>query len=175
MKIYKLFYSLRIRILHIEHIQNSTYDYSRSCFLVQSPSCVQLFVTPWTAACQASLSLTIFQNLPKFMSTVLWYHPAISSDALFFCPYSFLASETFPVSQLFTSDDQNTGISTSASVLPTSIQGWCPLRLTGLICLLSMGLSGVFSSTIVQRHQFFGSLPSLQSSFHNSTWILGRP
>ena len=98
-----------------------------------------------------------------------WCHPAISfSDALFsFCPQSFPASGTFSMSQLFTSDDQNTGVSTSESVLPTSIQGWFSLKLTGLISLLSKGLSGVFSSTIVQRHQFFGVLPSLWSSSHN--------
>ena len=84
-------------------------------------------------------------------------HPAISSsDTLFsFCPQSFQASETFPVSQLFTSDDQNIGVSASASVLPMSIQGWFPLRLTGLISLLSKALSGAFSCTTVQMHQFF--------------------
>ena len=71
-------------------------------------------------------------------------HPAISSsDTLFsFCPQSFQASETFPVSQLFTSDDQNIGVSASASVLPMSIQGWFPLRLTGLISFHSKGFSG---------------------------------
>ena len=98
-----------------------------------------------------------------------WCHPAISSsDALFaFCPQSLPASGTFPVSWLFTSDDQNTGASASASVFPMSIQGWFPLRLTGLISLLSKGLSRVFSSTTVWRHQFFGILPSLWSSSHN--------
>ena len=106
-----------------------------------------------------------------------WCHPAISfSDALFsFCPQSFPASGTFSMSQLFASDDQNTGISTSESVLPTSIQGWFPLKLTGLISLLFKGLSGVFSSTIIWRHQFFGVLPSLWSSSHNRTWPLGIP
>ena len=53
--------------------------------------------------------------------------------------------------------------------LPMSIQGWSPLRLTSLISLLSRGLSGVFSSTTVQRHQFFGAQPSLWSSSHNRT------
>ena len=106
-----------------------------------------------------------------------WSHPAISSsDALFsFCPQSFPASGTFPMNQLFASGDQNTGASASASVLPKSIQGWFPLRLTGLISLLSKGLSRVFSSTTVRRHQFFDALPSLQSSSHNHTWPLGRP
>ena len=85
-----------------------------------------------------------------------WCHPAISSShtLFFFCPQSFPASETFPMSQLFTSDDQNIGASASASVLPKSIQDWFPLRLTGLISFLFEGLSGVFSSNTVQRHQF---------------------
>ena len=70
-----------------------------------------------------------------------WCHPTISfSDALFsFCLQSFPASGTFPMSWLFTSDDQNTGASASASVLPMSIQGWFPLRLTDLISWLSKG------------------------------------
>ena len=76
---------------------------------------------------------------------------------------------------LFSSDDQNTGASASASVLPVNIQDWFPLILTSLISLLSKGLSGVFSSTTVWRPQFFGVLPSLQSSSHNCTWPLGRP
>ena len=78
-----------------------------------------------------------------------WCHPAIScSDALFsFCLQAFPASGNFPMSQLFTPYDQNTGVSASASVLPMNVQGWFALRLTGLIPLLSKGLSGVFSST----------------------------
>ena len=70
-----------------------------------------------------------------------WCHPAISSsDALFFFyPWSFPASGTFPMSQLFTSVDQNTGASASASVFPVSIQGWFSLRLTGLSSLLPKG------------------------------------
>ena len=105
-----------------------------------------------------------------------WSHPATSSSdtLLSFCPQSFPASGTFPMSQLFVSDDQNTGTSASASVLPMRIQGWFPLRWTGLISLLSRGLSGVFSSTIAWRYQFFSILPSLQSNFHNWTWSLGR-
>ena len=137
--------------------------------------------TPWTAACQAFLFLTISQGLPKFMFIrsvmpssylILWL--------LFFCPWSFPPSGTSPMSHLCASDDQNTSASASASVLPVNIQGWSPSRLTGLkkkkkrltglITLLSKGLSGVFSSTTVQRHQFFGVLPSLQSSSHVTTW-----
>ena len=143
----------------------------------QSPSDVWLFVTPWTVAHQASLSLPSPGVCPSLCSLYQWCCPAISpSDALFFfCPQSFPASGTFPMSCLFISDDQNTGISASASVLPVNIQGWSPLSLIGLISLLSKGLSGVFSSTTVQRHQFFGVLPSSWSSSHNHTWPLGRP
>ena len=113
---------------------------------------------------------------PSSCSLHQWCHPAVSSsDALFsFCPQSFSASGIFPMSCLFPSDDQNTGASASASVLLVKIQGWSPLRLTDLI-LLSKGLSGVFSSTTGQRQQFFGVLPSLQSSSHNRKWPLGRP
>ena len=105
-----------------------------------------------------------------------WCRPAISSsDALFsFCPQSFKASGTFPMSRLFVSDDQNIGASVSASVLSMSIQGWFPLRLTDLT-LLSKGCSRVFSSTTVRRYWFFGILPSLQTSSHNHSWPLGRP
>ena len=114
---------------------------------------------------------------PSSRPLLQWCYPAISSsDALFsFCPQSFPASRIFSMSQLFASDDQTTGVSASASVLPTSIQGWFPLRLTGLISLQSRELSGVFSSTTVRRHQFFSALPSLRSSCHNCMCPLGGP
>ena len=73
------------------------------------------------------------------------------------------------------SGDQSIGASASASVLPMSIQCWFPLRLTSLISLQSKGLSRVFNSTTAWRHQFFGILPSLQSSSYNHMWPLGRP
>ena len=93
-----------------------------------------------------------------------------SSDPLFsFCPQSFPALGNFPMSQLSASDDQNTGTSASASVLPVTRQGWSPLRLNGLISLLSKRLS-VFSSTTVWRHQFFSILPPLPSRSHNHMW-----
>ena len=76
------------------------------------------------------------------------------------------------MSRLFTSDDQNTGASASVSVLPVNVQDRSPLRLTGLTSLLSKGLSGVFSSNTIRRHQVFGILPSLQYSFHNHTLTL---
>ena len=105
-----------------------------------------------------------------------WWHSAISSsDTLFFFPQSFPASGTFPMSQLLASDDQNPGVSASASVLPMSIQGWFPLRLAALISLQSKGLSRVLSSTTIWKHQFFGIQPSLWSNSHIHTWLLEKP
>ena len=114
---------------------------------------------------------------PNSCSLHQWWRPAVSaSDTLFsFCPQSFPASGTFPMSSLFSLDDQNTGASVSLSVLPVNIQGWSLLRLTDLISLLSKGLSGIFSSNTVRRHQFFGILPSSRSSSHNHMWPLGKP
>ena len=88
---------------------------------------------------------------------------------------SFPASESFPVSWLFASAGQSIGASASAWVLPVNIQGWFPLGLTGFISLLSKGLSRVFSSTTVQKHQFFGAQPSLWSHSRIHAWLLEKP
>ena len=79
-----------------------------------------------------------------------WCHPAISSSVVPFssCPQSFPASGSFPVSQLFTSGCQSTGVPASASVLPMNMQGWFPL---GFTSLLSKSLSRVFSSTVSSK------------------------
>ena len=145
--------------------------------VVQSPSHVQLFVTPWSAARQTSLSLAISEILPKFMSiaSVMPSSHLTLWCPISFCRQSFPASGTFPVSPLFESGDQNIGASASASVLPMNIHDLLPLRLTSLIPLLSRGLSAVFFNTTIQRHQFFGILPSLQSNSHNHIWPLRRP
>ena len=78
-----------------------------------------------------------------------WCHPTISSSVALFCSclQSFPASGSFPMSWLFTSDGQSTGVSASATVLPMNVQDWFPLGLTGLTSLLSKGLSRVFSNT----------------------------
>ena len=127
--------------------------------VVQSLSPVWLFVTPWAAALQASLSFTMSQSLLKFCPLNRWCHPTISSSVTPFssCPQSFPASRSFPKSQV-------------AKVLELQhqsfqIQCLFPLGLIGLLFLQSKGHSRVFSSTIVQKHQFFGTQPSL---FHIS-------
>ena len=137
--------SVNLIVLHTS-ITSQFYDLTRknsSIFLtipwiwhiavVQLPSHVWLFVISRTAACQASLSLTILEFSPSSCSLHQWCHPAVSfSDVLFSCPQSFPASGTFPMSHLFASDGQNTGV--SASVLPVKIQGWSPLRLVWFPC-----------------------------------------
>ena len=120
----------------------------------------------------------VLHCLPEFTQThVYWVSDAIQPSY----PLSFLllllqcfpASGSFLMSQFFTSGDQSIGASASASVLPVNIQGWFPLGLTGLISLLSKGLSRVFfSSTTIQKHQFFGAQPSLWSNSHIHTWLL---
>ena len=106
-----------------------------------------------------------------------WCHPTISSSVIPFSsrPQSFPATGPFLKSRLFTSGDQSIGASMSASVLLMNIQDSFILRLTGLISLQSKGLSRVFSSTTVQKHQFFSAQPSLWSNSHIHTWLLERP
>ena len=100
-----------------------------------------------------------------------WCHPAISSFVFPFssCPQSLPASESFPMSQIFTWGGQSIGISASASVLPMNTQDWSPLGWTGWISLQSKGLSRVFSNTTVEKHQFFGAQLSSQSNSHIHT------
>ena len=92
--------------------------------------------------------------------TLRWWCPPSSSssvDPFFSCLQSFPALGSFLMSQLFASGGQSTRASASASVLPMNIQDWFPLGWTGLISLQSKGISRVFSSTVVQKYQFFGS------------------
>ena len=106
-----------------------------------------------------------------------WCHPALSSSVVPFstCPQSLPASESFPMSQLFTWGGQSTGVSALASFLPKKSHGWSPSEWTGWISLQSKGLSRVFSNTTVQKHQFFGARPSSQSKSHNHTWPQEKP
>ena len=126
-------------------------------FLVvdQLLSHVELFVTPGTAAhwfpCPSPSPEACSNSCPLSQ----WCHPAILSSVIPFssCFQSFPASGSFPMSWLFTSGCQSIGTSSSASVLPMNIQSWFPLGLTGLISLQYKGLSRIFSSTIIQKHQ----------------------
>ena len=127
-------------------------------------------------------SMTGFSVLyypPEFAQTHVqsqWCHPTVSSSVAHFCSFaqSFPASGSFPMSWVFTSGGQSIGTSASASVHPMNIQDWFPLGLTGLISLLSRGLSKLFFSTTVQKHQFFGTQPSLWSNCHIHVWLLEK-
>ena len=143
---------------------------------VQSLSHVWLFVTPWTAAPQATLSFIIWSWLKlKFIELVMPSNHFILCCPLLLLPSIFPSIRSFPMSWLFASGGQSIGVSALASVLPMNIQGWFPLGLTGLISLLSKGLSRVFSNTTIQKHQFFLTQLSLLSNSHIYTWLLDKP
>ena len=103
-----------------------------------------------------------------------WCHPAFSFSAapFFSCLQSFPASRSFLISRLFASGGQSIRALALASVLFVNIRSWFPLGLTGLISLVSKGLSRVFSSTTIWNHQFFSAQPSLWSSSHPHAWLL---
>ena len=140
---------------------------------VQSLSRVWFFATPWTTACQASLSIKTPGLYPNSCTLSRWCHPTILSSVIPFSshPLSFPVSGSFQMSKLFASGGQSIGVSASASVLPgLNTQDWPPLGWTGWISLQSKGLSRVFSNTTVQKHQFFGTQPSSQSNCHIHIW-----
>ena len=132
--------------------------------IVQFLSRVQLFMTPWTAARQASLSFTISWSLLKLMSIEL----VMPSNCLIRCPLLLLPS-ILPSIRVFSNESAlhitwpSTGVSASTSVLPLNTQDWSPLGWTGWNSLQSKGLSRVFSNTTVQKHQFFSTQPFFYS------------
>ena len=125
------------------------------CSSVQLLSCVSLFATPWTAAHQASLSITNSQNLLKLMSIELVMP---SNHLILCCPLllllSMLSIRVFSKESVLCIRCKSIGVSASTSVLSMNIQDRFPLGFTGLISLQSKGLSRVFSNTTVQKHQF---------------------
>ena len=144
---------------------------------VQSLSRVRLYVTPWIAAHQASLSITKSRSSLKLTSigSVMPSSHLILGRPLLLLPpippsiWIFFNESTlcmrWPKYRSF-----------SFSIIPSKkCQGWSPLEWTGWISLQSKGLSRVFSNTTVQKHQFFGARPSSQSNSHIHTWLLEKP
>ena len=134
---------------------------------VQSCSCVQLFVTPWTAAHQASLSSTSPQTLIMYMESLML------SNHLILCGPLLLLPSIFPSIRVF-SNESVLHIKWSAywrlSISPSNeYSRFISLGLNGLVSLKSRGLSRVFSSTTVQKHQLFGTQLSLWSNSHIHT------
>ena len=149
----------------------------RENVVVQSLSCVQLFVTPWNAARQASLSFTVSWSLLKLMTIELM----MPSNHLILCCPLFLLPSIFPSIRFFSNESAlcirwpKYWSFSSASVLPVNMQDWFPLGLTGWISLQSKRLTRVFSNTEVQKHQFLGAQPSLWSSSPVGPWLLEKP
>ena len=130
---------------------------------VHSLSRVRLFVTPWTAAPQASLSITNPWSSLKLM----FFESVVPSSHLILCRPLLYPPSIFPSIRIFSNESvlrirwPRIEVSASASVFLMHIQDWSPLGWTGWISLQSKGLSRVFSNTTVQKHQFFGTQLSL--------------
>ena len=146
---------------------------------VQFSSVAQSCPTLCDPVNRSTPALPVYHQLPEFTQT----HVHRVSDAI--QPSHPLPSPSpapnpsqhqfFPMSQHFAWGGQSIGVSASASVLPMNIQGWFPLELTGLISLQSKGLSRVFSSTTIWKHQFFSFQLSLWPNSHMHTWLLEKP
>ena len=141
---------------------------------VQSLSRVRLFVTPWTAACQVSLSFTIARSLFKlmFIGLVMPSNYLILCHPFSSCPQSLSASVFSSELTLCIMWPKYWSFSISSS---NEYLGLIFFRITGLISLLSRGLWRIFSSTTVRQHQFFGAQLSLWSNSHIHTWVLEKP
>ena len=147
--------------------------------VVYSLSHVQLFAKPGLQQARLPCPSQSHGVCSNSCPLSWWYYWTISSSVTPFssCIQSFPPSVSFPISWRFISRGQSIGDSASASalILPMNIQGWFPLALTGLVSLLSKGLSGVFPSTTVWKHQFFSAQPSVWFNSHIHTWLLEKP
>ena len=146
-----------------------------SNFSVQFSLVAQLCPTLCDPMNYSTPGLPVHHQIPEFTQThvhrISDARPAISSSVIPFSssPQSLPASESSPMSQLFASGGQSTGVSALASFLPKKSQGWSPSEWTGWISLQSKELSRVFFNTTVQKHQFFSTQPSSQSNSHIHT------
>ena len=148
------------------HSHNSHNNFMNAAvFVVQLLSCVTPFATPWTAALQASLSLTISLSSLKLMFT----ESVMPSNHLILCHPLLLLPSIFPSIRVFANKlalgIRWPNIGVSASVLPVNTQDWSPSGRIGWISLQSKGLKN-FSNTTVQNHQFFSTQLSSQSNSH---------
>ena len=159
-------------------LNNSVYKESKFFSVqfssVQLLSRVRLFVTPWIAAHQASLSIINSRSSLKLMSI----KSGMPSSHLILCYPLLLLPPIPPSIRVFSNESwggQSTRVSALASVLAMNTQDWSPLEWTGWISLQSKGLSRVFSNTTVQKHQLFSAQLSSQSNSHIHTWLLEKP
>ena len=150
---------------------------SQLIIVVQSLSCVRLFATPWIAACRASMSFIISQSLLTLMSIVL----LMPSNHLILCRLLLLLPSIFPSFRVF-SNELALHIrwpkyeSFSFCISPSNeYSGLTSFRLDWFDFLAVKGLSRLLSITTGQRHQFFGTRPSLRSNPHIHMWLLEKP
>ena len=171
----KNYYEMMRQLLNIGsyHSPPDFYSYWHNCeirwsflewhqLLLFSHYPICLFATSLTVACQFPLSSTVSSSLLRFMTIELVmlsnHHYLVPLLSLF----AFDLSQHQDLFQWVGSLHQMasvSGASASATVLLMNIQGWFPLGLTGLISLLSKGLSRVFSNTTIWKHPFFGAQP----------------
>ena len=144
----------------------------------QSLSCVWLFVTPWTAACQAPLSFSIYQTLLKLMSI----ESVMPSNSLILCYPLLLLPSIFPSIRVFSGElafrtrwpkywnfSFITGLSNEHSGFPLGLTDLTSLQFK------QETLKRVFTSNTTWKHQFFGAQPSLRSNSHICIWLLEKP
>ena len=146
-------------------------------FVVQSFSCVQLFVTPWTAACQASLTFSISWSLLKLM----FVESMMPSKHLILCCPLILLPSVFPSIRIFSSESAlhirwpkywSLSFSISAS---NEYSRLISFRIDWFDLLAVQGTLKVLSSTTIWKHQFFDAQSSLWSNSHSHTWLLEKP
>ena len=149
----------------------------RFLVVVQSLSCVWLFATPWTAACRASLSITNSWSLLKLMSI----QSVMLSNHLILCLPLLLLPSIFPSIRVFSNEsalhirwpkDWSFSFSICSS---NEYSGLISFRIDWFDLPAVQGTLKFFSNSTVQKHQFFGTQPSLGSNFHISTWLLEKP
>ena len=160
--------------LHLASDSFLRWRFPRRISSVQSLSHVWLFVTPWTAAHQASLSITSSCSLTKLMSI----KSVMPSNHLILCCPLLLLPSFFPSIRVF-SKELSFHIMwpnySSFSISPSNDHsGLISFRMDGWISLQSKGLSRVFSNTTIQKHQFFRAQLSLWSNSHIHTWLLEK-
>ena len=161
-------------------IHASYHDDLLHCLLLFSPEVVSDSLQPCGLQ---HIRIPCLSLSPKVLSNSgplsQWCHPAISFTVhrhpLLLLPSIFSSIRVFSNELALHMRWPSVGTSASASDLPMNIQGWFPLGLTSLMPLQSKGLSRVFSSTPVQKHQFFGAQLSSQSNSHIHTWPMEKP
>ena len=153
------------------HESREPWDLVTTIVVVQSLSHVQLFATPWTEACQAPLSFTVSQSLLRFMSI----ESVMPSNHLILCCPLLLPS-VFPSIRVFSNDSvlhtrwpKDWSFSFSIS-LSNEYLGLISFRIDWFDLL---AVQGTLKSLL--KHQFFGSQPSLWSTFHIHSWLLEKP